>query len=467
VLTLLDQERAGVGGVVDLLQPERLALSPDGRHLYVSSPVRDDILVFRRDLATGELTFVDDTNPFIPLQPAQLTGLAISPDGLFVYAAFRAGRVRWYGRNPATGLLTAAGDLLESDPSDEFLSGANELLLSRDGRFLYVAAATDAGISVLSRDPATGAVAFLQGTRPEVGPQLVLHGVSGLALSPDGENLYAASATDGTLAVFERRGDGRLLFRQQLRDGVAGADRLGGLRSVVVSPDGRRVYAVGAEGVSILERSDTGLLVRRLDEALFAGSGVITNATGDRLYLTAGSPASGAVGAFPRDIAAGTIGDALGTLVDGNDGIQFLQGARSPVLSPGGSHVYVVARDDEAVTAAATGDDGRLALAASRFRVKARYTTPQGASGEAQALALSTDTGYMYFFDLANIELVIKVLDGCAINDRFWVFIGGITNVRVDLEVEDTESGAVKTYVNPQGTPFVPRQDTSAFATCP
>src|SRR5688500_7364830 len=63
VLTLLDQERVGLGGVVDLLQPERAVLSPDGRHLYVSSPVRDDILVFRRDAATGELTFVDDTNP--------------------------------------------------------------------------------------------------------------------------------------------------------------------------------------------------------------------------------------------------------------------------------------------------------------------------------------------------------------------------------------------------------------------
>ena len=34
-------------------------------------------------------------------------------------------------------------------------------------------------------------------------------------------------------------------------------------------------------------------------------------------------------------------------------------------------------------------------------------------------------------------------------------------------ELSDTQTGGVKTYVNPQGTPFQPIQDTPAFATCP
>jgi len=43
----------------------------------------------------------------------------------------------------------------------------------------------------------------------------------------------------------------------------------------------------------------------------------------------------------------------------------------------------------------------------------------------------------------------------------------GLTDVEVELRVTDTETGDLKTYVNPQGKRFQPVQDTQAFATCP
>jgi hypothetical protein len=58
-------------------------------------------------------------------------------------------------------------------------------------------------------------------------------------------------------------------------------------------------------------------------------------------------------------------------------------------------------------------------------------------------------------------------LNACTLNSRFWVFAGGLTNVRVVMTVTDTQTGTVKTYTNPQGVAFQPIQDTSAFATCP
>jgi hypothetical protein len=61
----------------------------------------------------------------------------------------------------------------------------------------------------------------------------------------------------------------------------------------------------------------------------------------------------------------------------------------------------------------------------------------------------------------------VKVLNGCGLKQRFWVFAGGLTDVRAVITVTDTESGAVQTYTNPQGAPFWPIQDTGAFATCP
>lgn len=110
---------------------------------------------------------------------------------------------------------------------------------------------------------------------------------------------------------------------------------------------------------------------------------------------------------------------------------------------------------------------GGLLLNGGRFRVTATFETAQGQSGAAQAVQLTDDTGYFWFFDAANVEVIVKTLDACAFNSRFWVFSAGLTNVRVVLTVTDTRTGAVKTYTNPLNSSYTPLQDTSAFATCP
>ena len=91
----------------------------------------------------------------------------------------------------------------------------------------------------------------------------------------------------------------------------------------------------------------------------------------------------------------------------------------------------------------------------------------QRPSGAGHAVPMTTDTGYFWFFADTNVEVVIKVLNACGFNQRYWVYAGGLTNVKVHLTVTDTQTGAVKTYDNPQGTAFRPIQDSSAFATCP
>ena len=59
------------------------------------------------------------------------------------------------------------------------------------------------------------------------------------------------------------------------------------------------------------------------------------------------------------------------------------------------------------------------------------------------------------------------VLDGCAFNDRFWVFATGLTDVGVELTVTDGNTGAVRSYSNPLGEPFSPILDTAALDSCP
>jgi hypothetical protein len=106
-----------------------------------------------------------------------------------------------------------------------------------------------------------------------------------------------------------------------------------------------------------------------------------------------------------------------------------------------------------------------LCLGDRRFEVQATWEA-DGQAGKGQAGEVRRDTGRLSFFSPGNVELVVKVLDACALDGRFWVFAGGLTNLRVTLTVTDTTTGAVRTYENPAGTAFKPIQDTAAFA-CP
>lgn len=112
-------------------------------------------------------------------------------------------------------------------------------------------------------------------------------------------------------------------------------------------------------------------------------------------------------------------------------------------------------------------DTDTLCLLDNRFRVEVDWRTPQGGEGKGNAKKLTTDTGYFWFFEENNVEMVIKVLNACSFADRFWVFAGGLTNVEVNIRVTDTEKGITVPFRNPQGAPFQPIQNTSAFATCP
>jgi len=133
-------------------------------------------------------------------------------------------------------------------------------------------------------------------------------------------------------------------------------------------------------------------------------------------------------------------------------------------------------RDDELTTGPCVAGPTTLCLADGRFRVETSWQDFQGGRGAGRTRPLTGDTGTFWFFDPANLEVVVKVIDACAPPfDRFWVFAGGLTNVGVTLTVVDTEAlqdgaseaEAVQQYRNPLGTPFAPTQDTDAFATCP
>lgn len=102
-----------------------------------------------------------------------------------------------------------------------------------------------------------------------------------------------------------------------------------------------------------------------------------------------------------------------------------------------------------------------------RFLVTASFVDQGGGSGPMAWTEYRNDTGIAHFNDPDNAELMVKVLDACTINDRFWVFAGGLTDQEIDLRICDTQSGIETRYFSPLKTPFRPITDVDAFATCP
>lgn len=102
---------------------------------------------------------------------------------------------------------------------------------------------------------------------------------------------------------------------------------------------------------------------------------------------------------------------------------------------------------------ACTANATTLCLNAGRFQARAIFSAPSLSitNAPAQAVPLTGDTGYFWFFSANNVELVLKVVDGRTFNSYFWVFYGALSDVEYTITVTDTVTGAVKVYSNPQG----------------
>lgn len=96
-------------------------------------------------------------------------------------------------------------------------------------------------------------------------------------------------------------------------------------------------------------------------------------------------------------------------------------------------------------------DATSFCLHGARFRVSSEWATTQGTSGVGQAIPLTSDTGAFWFFDQANVELVVKIIDGRTVNGNWWVFYGSLSNVEFVVQVDDTERNRRLSLFNPQG----------------
>ncbi len=279
----------GVSGLNGLSGATSVVVSPDGKHVYVAGHGDGAVLVFARDRNAASADFgtlsliqalqgpaANAANAIAGATTvAGLDGvraLAIDPQGESVYAAGSTGdkTLVVFSRNDVSGQLVAVESFANDDPAGaggptDVLDGMADLEVSPDGGHLYVAAATDGAVAVFSRD-AIGRLtpeSFIQdGVTPGVEK---LAGVSSIAVSPDGAHAYTASADDDAVSFFSRdSATGALGHQADLDEVSLGSNLLDGVRSVVVAPagpplapDGQHVYAAVENGnaIAVFRRS--------------------------------------------------------------------------------------------------------------------------------------------------------------------------------------------------------------------
>ena len=104
----------------------------------------------------------------------------------------------------------------------------------------------------------------------------------------------------------------------------------------------------------------------------------------------------------------------------------------------------------------------------NRFMVETRFRDFSDRSDRGRLVdARSDDSALFWFFEADNWEVMVKVLDGCAINAHFWVFAAATTDVEYELTVTDRFTATEKSYFNSLGNQAAAITDTVAFASCP
>ena len=359
-LTLLETKLEGNAGVTDMNFPVAIAVSPTSDFVYAAGYGSGSALVFDKNVS-GNLTFVE----------SQLNGLGgidglsephsvvVSPDGKNLYvAANDDDALSIFTRNESTGELDYVGVVEDGVDGVDGLYRASGVMVSPDGKHVYTTGTNDDAVSVFSRDEMTGELTFVEMIKDNTSGVDGLNGARWVTVSPDGNFVYIAGYYDDAIAIFSRNNStGELTFVEMLKDGVNGVDGLKRANSVTITADGMFAYATGYtdDAIAVFSRNTSTGELTYIEKYINGVAGVngLNGAqsvivSSDGTSVYASGYNDNSVVAFSRNTSSGLL-TFVAMYRDGVDGVDGLSGSRAVALNPDGIHLYAVSGGENAM----------------------------------------------------------------------------------------------------------------------
>jgi DNA-binding beta-propeller fold protein YncE len=382
-----------------------IAVSPDGKNVYVASSKSDAIAIFKRDPRSGTLTQSPGTGGCVAAKGkgcAPAVGLdgpnsvAVSPDGLNVYATSRASNtISVFHRDSSTGALSqlpgaagcTSGLPVPVCAGGRALVGPDVVIVSPSGTNVYVGSFFGNAVAVFDRDRTSGAL-----TQPGDSTGCIAEAIAGcttgialgapegMAISNDGANVYVAGAVSNAVAVLARdrstgtltqATDGSGCVVNSTLSGCTTGVQLSGANAVAFNRGGDvYVTSLFSNSVTSFGRSSTGGLMQRkgtlgclvylratgcsFGRALVAPEGLAISPNGADVYVAAFG--TGAIDVLERGKKSGTVNQVPGPAgclaprsVQGCTRTRALRGVSSIALSPDGRYLYSTSFGSNAV----------------------------------------------------------------------------------------------------------------------
>ena len=437
-------------------------ISPDGRFVLLNQRYQGIFPFFLSDWleldpVTGSYRVFDDAGTV----QDELVDAVFSPAGDFLYA-FKGGfdpRLAVYPRHPRSGVL---GEVLQEERSVPGSEGIfdfeGQLEIDADGRFLYLLRQDDEKLIVYERDPRSGRVRHVETFAAADGTDALVGGLEfgsrqRFVVSASGNEVFLMGGAQGRLSLLRHHcqaDDSRSLclgaggrFRAEmsyfLPRGVEGS--------------AQRIVAPAADSglFQFFSANNWESLVKVLD-----GCGL-----NDHFWVYAATASDLAITFKVTDTWTGYRA-------------QWHQaaGASRPAIADTVALPVCAASPGEGREATETGASSgaesvepELILGGGRFAVRATWRTAGGQQGDAQVVPFgSDDSGLFTFFDPANWEVLVKVLDGCQLNGHYWFYAASGTDVGLRIEVRDLLANQTRVYENPVGQTARSITDIQAFA---
>lgn len=356
-LESITDDGATIDGLDGALQ---LTMSTDGNYVYALGSSENAISFFSRS-SNGSLNYIgmvqNGVNGVSKLDYP--VGIDVSEDGDNVYvSSFNANAVVVFEREPSTGEIFFRNENSSSDGGVEGLDGPAAMAISEDDEYLYLASRVSDALLVFKRDATTGELNFIETYYNNDGDIRGMNGAQSVVVSPNGQYIYVGGFWDHSIAQFEKNTNGTLSFVARYQDNRDGFDGLNGISSMVMSPDGKYLYATSfwentvtsfeinssngtLEFTSLLKDGVSGI------DGLTWASGIDISPDGKHLYVTSGFDNS--LTLVNTDVNTGNLSFGV-QYKDGFNGINHLRDAKDVVISDNGIFVYACAAGDNAIS---------------------------------------------------------------------------------------------------------------------